>query len=287
MGVTLRAGRLFTENDHRGSALVVLVNESMARNLGPGQSALGKCIRLGFDPAANQPSPLAPATLPCREVVGVVRDSRARSIRPAGNEARLMQYYVPFGQQPAPMMQNVSEVNGLLVRTVGDPDRLIASVQRFIQGSVASPVYARVGTYEDLLDPQIRPWRLGATLFSALGTLALIIAGVGLFAIVSYLVTQRLREIGIRLALGATDAGIARLVVGGAMRLVGIGAALGALAAVSLAPVVQPMLFETSAYDFGVIAGVAGMLALVVAAASALPAWRASRVSPIVALQTE
>ena len=287
MGVRLREGRLFTEGDGRGSPLVVLVNETMARSLWPGQSAVGKCIRLGFDPAAAEPSPLAPETLPCRQVVGVVRDSRVRSIRATDNEGRLMQYYVPFGQQPAPMMAGASQVNALLIGTTGDPSHMIASVQRFLQATASTPLYARVSPYEDLLDPQIRPWRLGASLFSALGALALAIAAVGLFAVVSYLVTQRLREIGIRLALGGTGASVARLVVGGATRLVAIGAGLGAIAAFALAPLMQSMLFETSAYDAGVIAGVAAVLAVVAIAASVTPAWRASRVSPISTLQAE
>ena len=141
--------------------------------------------------------------------------------------------------------------------------------------------------YEDLLDPQIRPWRLGASLFSALGGLALSIAAVGLFAVISYLVTQRLREIGIRLALGGTAGSVARLVVSGTVRLVAIGAALGAIVAFALAPLIQSMLFETSAYDAAVVGGVTVVLILVAIAASAVPAWRASRVNPSRTLQTE
>ena len=287
MGVTLREGRLFNEADGRGSPLVVLVNETMARSLWAGQSAIGKCIRVGFDPAAAEPSPLAPETLPCRWIVGVVRDTRVRSIRATGNEGRLMQYYVPFGQQPAPFMAGASQVNALLVGTADSPSRMIASVQRFLQATATTPLYARVSPYEDLLDPQIRPWRLGASLFSALGGLALSIAAVGLFAVVSYLVTQRLREIGIRLALGGTAASVARLVVSGTVRLVAVGAALGAVAAFALAPLIQSMLFETSPYDATVVAGVAAVLILVAIAASAVPAWRAARVNPSRTLRTE
>ena len=287
MGVTLREGRLFNEADGPGSPLVVLVNETMARSLWAGQSAIGKCIRVGFDPAAAEPSPLAPETLPCRQIVGVVRDTRVRSIRATGNEGRLMQYYVPFGQQPAPFMAGASQVNALLVGTADSPSRMIASVQRFLQATATTPLYARVSPYEDLLDPQIRPWRLGASLFSALGGLALSIAAVGLFAVVSYLVTQRLREIGIRLALGGTAASVARLVVSGTVRLVAVGAALGAVAAFALAPLIQSMLFETSPYDATVVAGVAAVLILVAIAASAVPAWRAARVNPSRTLQTE
>jgi predicted permease len=287
MGVRLREGRLFTDTDRRGSAWVVLVNETMARSIWPGQSAIGKCIRVGFDPAASEPSPLAPATLPCRQVVGVVADSRVRSIQATGIEGKLMQYYVPFGQQPAPFMPNASQVNSLILRVAGDPGRMRSAVQRFIQGTTAAPVYAQVRPYEDLLDPQIRPWRLGATLFSALGVLALAIACVGLFAVVSYLVTQRLREIGIRLALGGSASSIAAYVVGGALRLVGIGAVVGAVAAFALGPVAQSMLFETSAHDAGVLAAVAAVLAVVALGAAGLPAWRAARVNPSVTLQSE
>ena len=286
MGVKLREGRLFTANDRRGSALVVLVNETMARSVWPGQSAIGRCIRLGFDPNV-EPSPLAPATLPCRQVVGVVRDSRVRSLRATGNEAKLMQYYVPFGQQPEPPFAGAPQVSAVLLRTVGDPDAMRAPVQRFVQASAPAAVYARVKPYEELLDPQIRPWRLGATLFSALGTLALTIAAVGLFAVVSYLVTQRWREIGIRLALGGRPLEIMRLIVGGALRLVGLGAVVGAVAAFVLAPLVQSMLYETSTRDIGVLASVCGVLTIVAIVAAALPAWRASRVSPRVTLQAE
>ncbi|PYP67738.1 MAG: hypothetical protein DMD26_03865, partial [Gemmatimonadetes bacterium] len=287
MDVRLRSGRLFTERDRRGSQLVVLVNETMARTVWPGESALGKCVRAGFDLSGGEPSPLAPATLPCREVVGVVRDSRARSLRPTGNEARLMQYYVPFGQQPEPPVEDAAQVSGILLRSAANPDRIINSVQRVIQGAAASPVYARVRPYEDLLDPQLRPWRLGATLFSALGMLVLAIAAVGLFAVVSYLVAQRVREIGIRLALGGSRSMVARLVVGGTLRLVAAGAVIGIVAAFALAPLVQSMLFETSMRDVGILLTVAGALLLVAVVAAGAPALRASRVSPSVTLQSE
>lgn len=287
LGVRLREGRLFNDDDRRGSAWVVLVNETMARSLWPGQSAIGKCIRAGFDPAAAEPSPLAPASLPCRQVVGVVADSRVRSLQATGTEGKLMQYYVPFGQQPVPFMPNASQINTMIVRVTGDPARLSSAVQRFIQSTSPSPVYAAVKPYEDLLDPQIRPWRLGATLFTALGALALAIASVGLFAVMSYVVTQRTREIGIRIALGGTAWSIAANVAGGALRLVGIGALVGAIAALGLAPVAGPMLFETSAHDAGVFGAVATVLAIVALSAAGLPAWRAARVNPSVTLQSE
>ena len=286
MGVRLLQGRLLTHADRAGSTLVVLVNETMAREVWPGRSALGQCIRVGFDPALP-PAPMAPASLPCREVVGVVGDSRARSLRPVGREATLMQYYVPFGQLPAMPFGNDGEVSGILVRTDGDPREIMTAVQRRVQETASTPVRAKVTLYQDLLDPQMRPWRLGATLFGAFGLLALGIAAVGLWGVVSWLVTSRRREIGVRLALGGTSAMIGRSVVIGALRMVAIGIGAGVVVALIAGPGLQELLFETSARDAGVLVAAAGVLLLVAMASAAVPAWRAARVSPIIALRVE
>jgi predicted permease len=286
LDVELVQGRLFTDQDRRGSPWAALVNETMAREVWPGESALGKCLRVGHDPT-QPPGTLASASLPCREIVGVVRDSRVRSLRPVGREASLMQVYVPFEQLPVPMAPDANEVFGLIVGVDGDPARMAPFVQRVIQGNSASPVYARVQPYQDLLDPQLRPWRLGATLFTVFGTLALGIAAVGLFGVVSYLVTQRTREIGLRLALGVTAVGIGRGVVAATLRMVAAGVAAGLALAAIIAPAVRPLLFETSPYQPSVLAVAAAAMLAVAVAAAALPAWRAARVSPMTALRVD
>jgi ABC-type antimicrobial peptide transport system permease subunit len=196
-----------------------------------------------------------------------------------------MQYYVPFGQIPAAPFLNAPNVSGVLVRTAGDPDRWIAPVQRIIQSTSARPVYARVRPYQTLIDPQLRSWRLGATLFSVFGLLALGIASVGLFAVVSYLVTQRTQEIGVRLALGGSAGGVARLVVRDAVRMASAGGAAGAGIALLAAPLLQSMLFETSAREPVILLSAALVLLLVTVAAAAVPAWRAGRVSPMTVLR--
>ena len=286
MGVRLIGGRLFTTRDTTGTPLVVLVNETMARTMWPGQSALGKCVKAGHVGSPELGDPMAAAAfLPCREVVGVVRDSRARSLRTEGDEAKLMQYYVPIGQTPPAPFPNVPNIHGLLVRTVGEPERLVAPVQRIIQSTSALPVYARVRPYQTLIDPQLRSWRLGATLFSAFGILALGIATVGLFAVVSYLVSQRTQEIGVRLALGGSGARVAKLVVRDAVRMAAVGGAVGLMIALAGGSIVQSMLFATSPREPVVMLAAALVLLAVTVGAAAVPAWRAGRVSPMTVLR--
>ena len=286
MNARLLEGRLFSARDGKGTPLVAIVNETFAKVTWPGHSAIGRCIRAGFDPNV-EPTPLAPASLPCREIVGVVRDSRARSMLPGNNEEKQMQYYVPFEQIPDPPIPDAWHVNGILVQTSGDPDRMASRVQQMIQGSSSVPVFARVRPYQDLLDPQLRNWRLGATLFSAFGMLALAIASVGLFGVVSYLAMQRTREIGVRLALGGTGSMIARIVIVGAVKLASIGIASGLLVAIAAAPLLQGMLFQTSARDAITLASAGALLLAVTVIAGALPAWRAARVSPLEALRAD
>jgi predicted permease len=287
MGVRLREGRLFTERDGRGTPLVVLVNETMARTVWAGRSPIGQCVRAGRTAPFDADPMLAVASAPCREVVGVVRDSRARSLRTEGDEDRLMQYYVPFAQLPPTPAPNPSAVHAILVQAAGAPQRLAAPVQRIVQATSDVPVYARARPYQELLDPQLRSWRMGATLFTAFGVLALGMAAVGLFAVVSYLAAQRTQEIGVRLALGGTGGAVARLVVGDALRMAGIGAGTGVLIAMAAAPAVQSMLFQTSAREPATVIIALVMVFVVTLCAAALPSWRASRVSPMTVLRME
>ena len=288
MGVTLRQGRLFTDADGRGAPLVVLVNETMARLVWPGESAIGKCVRAGYGSGPLNLDAGNPAEgAPCREVVGIVRDSRARSLRVSGNETRFMQYYVPFAQLPTMPFPNAAYVNGIFAQVSGDPDRAVSLIQRTIQSTSTVPLYAKVRTYQDLIDPQLRSWRLGATLFSVFSALALGIAAVGLFGVVSYLMTQRTREIGVRIALGATQFGLSRMVVGDAVRLVVAGVVAGALAALAGGPFIRDLLFQTSPWEAANLATAVVVLLAVTVAAALWPAWRAGRVDPLVALRSE
>jgi predicted permease len=289
MNVRLLQGRLFDARDRAGSQMVVLVNETFAREVWPGESALGKCIRAGHDPFEEPMGGMASPALPCRTVVGVVANSRVRSLRPVNREASLMQYYVPFDQVPRPpaFVGDIPSVSGLIIAVAGEPADMVASVQRAIQSTSTVPVYARVRPYQELLDPQMRPWRLGATLFVAFGGLALAIAAVGLFGVVSYIVSQRTREMGLRLALGGTAGAVGGAVVTQALRMVGVGVMLGLIAALAVGPRVRDLLFQTTPTDLPVMIVAAGTLLIVAVGAAMLPAIRAARVSPMVALRTD
>jgi predicted permease len=290
MRVKAIQGRLFTDSDEQSNQLVVLVNESFARAAWPNESAIGKCIRAGHGPGSGPGNFTSAADgLPCRTVVGVVRDSRARSLRTDGNETRFMQYYVPFTQLPPPpaMIADPSSVSGLLVQVSGDEDRAASLVQRTIQSTSATPVFAHVRSYQDIIDPQLRSWRLGAVLFSVFSALALGIAAVGIFGVVSYLIAQRTGEIGVRLALGATRGAISRMVVNDAVRLVAIGLGIGAVGAIAAAPLVRDLLFQTSPWEPANLGSAVAVLTGVTVLAALWPAWRASRVDPVIALRSD
>jgi ABC-type antimicrobial peptide transport system permease subunit len=137
------------------------------------------------------------------------------------------------------------------------------------------------------LESELRPWRLGAAMLSAFGAIALALAALGLYAVIAYDAAQRTREIGVRQALGARAGDVVRLVVAHGVRIAAVGVALGVLAALAVAGWVGPMLFDTGARDPRVVVGVSALLLLVAAAAGAVPAWRATRVSPGIALRAE
>lgn len=288
LGLRLEEGRELTDQDREGSPLVVIVNRSMARGLWPGQSPLGRCLQFGFAPGAAPEGPKASPSLPCRTVVGVVNDARPRSIREETGQAR-MQYYVPFEQVPGPpeaIQPRPARISSLLIRTSGD-ERLPDAIRRAMQSGSADLPLAEVAPLQDLLDRQIRPWTLGAFVFTGLAILAALLAALGIYGVRSYLVAQRAREIGIRLALGAAPREIGRLVLLEGSRVMGLGVAIGAAVALGTTRFVEPLLFQTSPRDpltFAVVAAIAGSIAV---AASAIPAWRAAATRPTDALRAD
>ena len=194
-------------------------NETMARSVWPGESALGKCIRIGFDPGFDPETATGPPTpsaaVPCREVVGVAGDMRQRSLVPTGNEDRLMQYFVPFSQVPIPPFIPDPDRGawGLLLRVDTDALPWRRPIRRIVVGSRADVPFIRVRPYTQLLDRQMRPWRLGTALLGLFSALALCVGAVGLYAAFSHAVTVRRREMAIRIAIGARPRGVVWMIL--------------------------------------------------------------------------
>ena len=268
MGTRVVRGRGFTPEDRAGAPLAAVVNQTMARRLWPGQDPVGKCLHVGAD------------TAPCSRVVGVVGDIRRDRL----GDAEPLQYYVPLAQR-----QWLPWPRALFVRPAApEPSAaLVAEVRNAVHALAPGLPYVNVRPLQELVEPQVRPWRLGAAMFGAFGGLALLIAAVGLYSVISYGVAQRTRELGVRVALGARAADVLRLVVGEGVRVAAAGVALGALGALAAGRFVAPLLFDTSPRDPLVFGGVTLALLLVALVASLVPARRASRVDPMVALRSE
>lgn len=214
---------------------------------------------------------------PCSRIVGVVRDTRRDQLR----EEPAMQYYVPFGQERG--------IGGttLLVRPRGDARATITAMRDEMRAVDPTLGFIDVATLQERIDPQVRPWRLGATMFGIFGALALLVAAVGLYSVMSYTAAQRNHEMGVRMALGAEGADILRLILRAGMWTAGAGVAIGTVIALAGGRFLEPMLFETSARDGTVFSAVALCLLAVALVASVVPAWRATRVDPVVALRAE
>ena len=289
LDVKVVEGRTFTAADDRG-APVVIVNQTMARLVWPGESAVGKCIRIGFDPDFDPEFSTGPPTpsakVPCREVIGVARDTRQRSVVPTDNEAHLMQYFVPFSQEPRPPFgPPESPIRGLMLRTSASLDAIAQPIRRLVVGQRTDLPFVSVVPYGQMLDRQLRPWRLGTTLLGLFSALALGVAAVGLYASFAHAVAERRREMAIRLAIGARPGGVLVMVLREALTMAGVGVAAGAVAAMIAGRWIQSLLFETAPSDPVVLASAAALMFIVAAGATLLPARSASKADPNVLLR--
>jgi predicted permease len=269
MGMRVTMGRALAGDDAPTSTLVTVVNEALARRAWPGESPLGKCIRIGAD------------TMPCRTVVGVVANVGLSNFR----EPPTPQYYIPVVQ--AGPVDEGSRV--IVARAAGGTNvrEVATAIRNGLKGVRPDIEYVDVRPFTDLVEPELRPFRVGASLFGALGILALSLAGVGLYAVISFGVARRTREIGIRAALGAHGGDLVGLVLGEGVRVTLVGVALGVVLALALGRVVESLLFGASARDPVVYVAAMATLIIVAALASIVPGWRAARVDPVTTLRDE
>jgi len=264
MGISLLQGRTFTERDDRTAAPVIIVNEAFVRRYWQAEGGVGKRVRVSG------------AKGPYAEVVGVVKDGKYLSL---GDSAQPF-LYVPITQEYQ------SQVT-MVVRTKGDPASFITLVRNEIRNlDPHLPVYD-VKTLDEHMLITLLPARLAASLLASFGVLALILAGVGVYGVMLNVVTHRTREIGIRVALGATRADVARMIVLRGLMIAGAGVLTGIVGALGLTRLIGSLLYGVSATDASVFAAVSIILIVLAAVASYIPARRATKVDAVVALRYE
>jgi len=263
-GVPIVRGRGISEQDRPGAPPVVVVNEAFARRFWPGQDPIGKRLRSGG------------STGPWRMVVGVSRDVKGRSLA----EAAPPTFY-------RSIQQAYNSSFTLHVRADGDPRALQQVLRRTFEELDPNLAFNNVRTMAEHMGAATFVQRIGAWLLSLFGALALVLAAVGLYGVLSYSVAQRTREIGVRVALGASRRNVLGLVVGRAMRLTAIGLGVGLLFAAGVGQLLRSQIFGVSPLDPVTFVVVILLLTAVAFLAAWLPARRAARVDPIVALQSE
>jgi hypothetical protein len=267
MGTRLTAGRLFDARDRAGSLPVVIVNERLARWAWPGQSPLGRRIRVaalsgGLDPA------------PWWTVVGVVADVRYRELTSAP-----LDVYVPFEQSPFPPAD-------LLVRARGEPQPALGAIRTALRTFNPEGVVS-ITRMEDEVAAHQAPWRTSLVFFAVFAALTVLLVVVGVYAMLNALVVERTRDVGVRVALGATAGRILGEILADGARVVAAGMVAGALATAAVSQFVAALLFEVSALDRLAIATSLTLVAVTGLLACAVPAMRAARLDPVQVLRAD
>ena len=270
LGVPLLQGRLFTAEDNEKSPPVVVINATMVHTFFPNENPLGKRLQLGALPDQQ---------VPTMEIVGVVGD-----VRPGLGVDPQAEMYLPYRQ--ADLILPVFQLS-LVMRTAGDPPLETSALRSALAEIDPNQPLVKVRTMEDNMAATVAQPRFRAWLIGVFAMLALALSAVGVYGVMSYVVTQRTSEIGVRVALGAQPQDVFRTIVGEGLRLALFGVGFGLVAAVALTRLLRTFLFGVSAYDPLTFLGVSVLLTLVAVAATYFPARRATLVDPLVALRYE
>ncbi len=266
IGTQLVRGRDFTAQDTASAPAVAIINETMARRFFAHEDPLGQRLRIGRASANPQ----------SREIVGIVKDTAIRSL---GEDPEPVTY--------RPLVQQHSSLLTLVVHSAGDPKTLIASIRREVQTLDENLPTQEIKTLDEIVSFSLWPMRMGAWLVGSFGLLGLLLAAVGIYGVMSYAVTARTREIGVRLALGAQARDVLKLIIGQGLALTLTGAAIGLAMAFVVTRLLVNLLSGVSATDPVTFAGVALFLIVVALVACYLPARRATKVDPLAALRHE
>ncbi len=273
LGMQITRGRGFLSEDFRtGSEPIVLVNESFARRIWPQQDPLAQCV--AFLPDDDDDAP--PSAPPCRRVVGIYQDIAVRGLTDS------QPLSVAWPKSP-----DRRWTRGLIVRAQGDPSQIASAVREAVLSASSGIRYVQVSRLSDRFDRLLRPWRLGAAMFTAFGVLALAVAAVGLYSVLAFGVAQRRREIGIRTALGAQRQDLVRLVAGQSARFTLLGLSLGTAIALAGGRFADRLLFGVDSRDPWVHVLVVLTLAAAGCIAAIVPSLRAASVSPTEAMQSD
>jgi putative ABC transport system permease protein len=284
MGIPLLKGRYFTDQDNKTSRSVVVIDEVMAQGLFPGEDAIGKSVGMAIsDPGGEMGAGLDKPL----EIVGVVKHVNHWGLGSDASAKIRYQLYFPFEQIPDPILTELGAGMNLVVRTTVSP----LSMETGVRAAVAQidgnqPVYD-VKTMQQIVTDSIADRRFSMMLLGTFAALALLLASVGIYGVISYSVSQRTHEIGIRMALGAGRADVLKLVVGQGLTLVLVGLGFGLVAAFILTRLMASMLYGVRPTDLVTFGGVSLLLGLLALVASYIPARRASKVDPMVALRYE
>jgi predicted permease len=269
MGIPLLRGRVFERRDVAGAPPAVVISESAAHRYFAGEEPLGQFITLGWGRGEGKPKVGG-------EVVGIVGDVKDVGL----DKEKPPECYVAHAQMPVPTMD-------VVLRTSLAPRSLVPSVEKEVRALDPQLPVARVATLEEVVARSISEPRFYMVLLGAFAGMAVFLAALGIFGVMSYAVVQRSREIGIRVALGARPGDVQRMILGHAAALVAVGVAAGLLGSLALSRTIRSLLFELSATDPATLGGMAAVLAAVALVASYLPARRATRVDPVIALRSE
>ncbi len=272
LGIELIKGRVFTAQDTLDSQLVVVIDEALARQHFQDEDPIGKRLR--------QPSPDSPSL----EIVGVVRHVEHYNL---GGQAPVAQFYTNFNQIPLKTLPNSVRRINLLTRTEVEPLSLASAVRGQVAALNKDQAVFNVRTMEQIVAQSVASRRFSMLLLTVFAVVALALASIGIYGMVTYAVAQRTREIGIRMALGAQSGNVLSLVIGQGMKLVLAGVALGLVASVALTRTMKNLVFGVSATDPATFVAIALLLTLVALLACWIPARRATKVDPMVALRCE
>jgi len=273
MGIPLKRGRFFDNQDNEKSQPVVVVDEVLANKFFPGDDAIGKRIRQGDE---------APQT-----IVGVVGHVKQWGLDSDEGQSLRAQLYEPFRQFPDDAMSGVAAGVGMVVRGDGSVSNQFDWVRRAIQNQNPENVVFTPQTMTEAIAQSLSERRFTMILLDSFAVLALLLAVIGLYGVISYLVGQRTQELGIRIALGAQRGDVLRLVLANGIKMVLLGVTAGLLASLGLTRLLTKMVYGVSTNDPATFAVIAVLLVIVALSACLIPARRATKIDPLIALRYE